>query len=463
MKRKVIAGILSVLMAASLMTGCGGGAAQTETAAESAAESAEAESAEVETVETETVESEAAEPAAEGVAEGVAAAEDSFAKTVSTFMAEHGRPVGDLIVDLEAPVPEELTEEEGAELDRAMRAYTPGVDSLLVNAAKNFYFYGKLSSEQKEIYDAIYMLAEDPTNIDNVAVVEVKTTLDNTYYQNTIAPAYFALLYDHPELFWLYANVDNHLVFGSLEQSGKTLLYLGYDEPYKNYETDMKAFNQAAADFLKDINLKGSNIEIADAIHDKLIDLVVYDDYVAKNQVSADLAHSAYGALVANSRGDKNTCVCDGYSLAYVYLCQQAGLDAVFLCGMAGANEQEAGGHAWSMVSIDGKWKEVDSCWDDWDDMFELLLKEFGSKSDGDSRKIVEAASNEDFQKSVEHYLDRVSTDYITKFNDVESFVYPFDDGTAFVILSESVHVRMDKVSSAGADAALMKLAPIAE
>ena len=186
MKRKVIAGILSVLMAATLMTGCGGGAAQTEATTAPAAESAEAESAEVETVETETVESEAAEPAAEGAAEGVAAAEDSFAKTVSTFMAEHGRPVGDLIVDLGAPVPEELTEEEGAELDRAMRAYTPGVDSLLVNAAKNFYFYGKLSSEQKEIYDAIYMLAEDPTNIDNVAVVEVKTTLDNTYYQNTI-------------------------------------------------------------------------------------------------------------------------------------------------------------------------------------------------------------------------------------------------------------------------------------
>ena len=450
-------------MAASLMAGCGGSTAQTGAPAEQAAESTAAEVAETE---AETAESEAAESgtAESTAAEEIAAAdEDSFAKTVSTFMAEHGRPVGDLIVDLEAPVPEELTEEEGAELDRAMRAYTPGVDSLLVNNAKNFYFYSKLNSEQQEIYDALHMLAEDPTNTDNVAVVEVKTTLDNTYYQETIAPAYYALLYDHPELFWLYANVDNHLIFGSLMQNGKTLLYLGYDEPYKNYETDMKAFNQAAADFLKDINLKGSNTEIADAIHDKLIDMVVYDDYVAENKVSADLAHSAYGALVANSRGDKNTCVCDGYSLAYVYLCQQAGLDAVFLCGMAGANEKEAGGHAWSMVSIDGKWKEVDSCWDDWDDMFELLIAEFGSKSDGDSKKIVEAASNEDFQKSVEHYLDRVSTDYITKFNDVESFVYPFSDGTAFVILSESVHVRMDKMGSGGADAALMKLAPIAE
>ena len=459
MKRKAIAGILSLLMAASLMTGCGGSAAPAEAPAAAAAESAV-----VEAAGSETTPAEPAETAVESVGEGIAAADgDSFAKTVSTFMAEHGRPVGDLIVDLEAPVPDELTEEEGAELDRAMRAYTPGVDSLLVNNAKNFYFYSKLNSEQQEIYDAIHMLAEDPTNTDNVAVVEVKTTLDDTYYQNTIAPAYFALLYDHPELFWLYANVDNYLIFGSLVQNGKTLLYLGYDEPYKNYEKDMKAFNQAASDFLKDINLKGSNTEIADAIHDKLIDMVVYDDYVAENKVSADLAHSAYGALVANSRGDKNTCVCDGYSLAYVYLCQQAGLDAVFLCGMAGANETEAGGHAWSMVSIDGKWKEVDSCWDDWDDMFELLLAEFGSKSDGDSKKIVQAASDKEFQKSVEHYLDRVSTDYITKFNDVESFVYPFDDGTAFVILSESVHVRMDKLGNGGPDGALMKLAPIAE
>jgi hypothetical protein len=172
MKRKVIAGILSLLMAASLMTGCGGSAAPAEAPAEPAAESAEAE-----TAESEAAQVEPAETAVESVGEGIAAADgDSFAKTVSTFMAEHGRPVGDLIVDLEAPVPDELTEEEGAELDRAMRAYTPGVDSLLVNNAKNFYFYSKLNSEQQEIYDAIHMLAEDPTNTDNVTVVEVKTT-----------------------------------------------------------------------------------------------------------------------------------------------------------------------------------------------------------------------------------------------------------------------------------------------
>ena len=460
MKRKVIAGILSVLMGMTLMTGCGGSAAPQGEAAEPAAESTASTAEEAEDAAAEST----VIPSDESVAgETPAAGEDSLMKTVSTFMAEHGRPVGDLIVDLEVPEPDELTEEEGAELDRAMRAYTPSADSLLINNAKNFYFYSKLDSDQQSIYDSILMLAEDPTNTDNIAVVEIPKPLDDTYFNNTIAPAYYALLYDHPELFWLYSQSDNHLVFGSLAQNGKTLLYLGYDEPYKNYEQDMKAFNQAATEFLKDINLKGTNTEIADAIHDKLIDMVVYDNYVAENMVSADLAHSAYGALVANSRGEKNTCVCDGYSLAYVYLCQQAGLDAAFLCGMAGANAAEAGGHAWSAVNIDGKWKEVDSCWDDWDDMFDMLIAEFGKNSDADSKKIVQAVSDPAYLESVEHYLDRVSTEYITNFKDVESFVYPFSDGTALVLITESVHVRMDNFSNGGPDAALMKLAPIAE
>ncbi len=459
MKRKVIAGILSVMMGMTLMTGCGGGVATQGTTAEPAVESnaltaEEAEAAAVESTVIPSDESVTGEIAAKG--------DDSLMKTVSTFMAEHGRPVGDLIVDLEVPVPDELSEEEGAELDRAMRAYTPSVDSLLVNNAKNFYFYGKLDSEQQDIYDAILMLAEDPTNTDNIAVLDVTKPLDETYFNNMIAPAYYALLYDHPELFWLYGLADNHLTFGSLVQNGKTLLYLRYDEPYKNFEQDMKAFNQATTDFLKDINLKGSNEEIADAIHDKLIDMVTYDNYVAENEVSADLAHTAYGALVANSRGEKNTCVCDGYSLAYIYLCQQAGLDAVFLCGMAGANTKEAGGHAWSIVNIDGKWKEVDSCWDDWDDMFEMLIAEFGKNSDADSKKIVQAVSDPAYLEIVEHYLDRVSTDYITNFKDVDKFVYPFSDGTALVLITESVHVRMDNFSNGGPDAALMKLAPIA-
>lgn len=450
MKKKMLAGLISVTMAAAMLAGCGGSSAPADKTPETKA-------AETEAAETEA----ASETAAETEAE--AGAQDAFAKEVATFMADHGRPVGDLIVDLETPTPEELTEEEGAEMDRAMRAYTPSVDSLLVNNAKSFYFYEQLDDDQKEIYDSLLMVAEDPTDLNNIAAIQLSAPPDDVFYSDVLSPAYFALLYDHPELFWLYGNTDNYLGFGSSYQNGQNILYIGYTEPYTTYEQDMKTFNQAAEDFLKDIDLNGSESQIADAIHDKLIDMVVYDHEVAENHISNDLAHTAYGALVANSRGDKNTCVCDGYSLAYVYLCQQAGLEATFLCGMAGTDEASAGGHAWSIVKVDGKWNEVDACWDDFDDLFDDLLEAYGSGDDESSRKIRQALSDEAFRSALMHYLDCVTTPYITSFNDIDPFIYDFGDGTALVLISESVHIRMDDAMDGGPDAYLMALAPIAE
>ncbi len=456
MKKKILTGLLSVAMAMSLMTGCGGSAAPSAASTDSKVEETA-----VESVAEAAASSEAEAPADESVAVGTADA--AFAEKVSTFMAQHGRPTGDLIVDLNAPEAEELSEEEGEEMDRAMRAYKPGIDSLLVNNAKSFYYYEKLNSEQKEIYDTIYMLSEDPTDTNNIAALTLTAPPDDNYYKDTFSTAYYALLYDHPELFWLYGGEDNYLGTGYAAANGQYILYIGFTDPYTDYEKDMKAFNDAAAAFLSDIDLKGSDAAKADAIHDKLIDMVIYDDEVAELGIRNDLAHTAYGALVANSRGAKNTCVCDGYSLAYVYLCQQAGLETAFLCGMAGSDKQTAGGHAWSIVQIDGQWKEVDSCWDDWDDLFEALKTEFGSGTDTDSKKIMQAIGDKDFQKALEHYLNCVTTAYITDFNDVEAFVYPYDDGTALVLINESVHIRMNDANTGGVDAALMKLAPVAK
>ena len=96
-------------------------------------------------------------------------------------------------------------------------------------------------------------------------------------------------------------------------------------------------------------------------------------------------------------------------------------------------------------------------------DVFEAFEKECSGKNDSDSKKIMMALSDKDFQKALEHYLDRVTTEYITNFNDIEPFIYVYDDDTALVLVDESVHIRMDKVKDGGVDSILMKMAPIAE
>lgn len=487
MKRRIASIMLSLILGSSLLAGCGGSAAQSQSAPaegaaaeEAAEESAEAveetaeaaeETAEAaeETAEAAEETAEAAEETGEGAAEAIEAGEgevldNSFGETVAAFMAEHGRPVGDIIIDLDVNDAEELSEEEGAELDRAMRAYTPGVDSLLVNNAPSFYYYEILTPDQQILYDAMYMMAEDPTDENNIQTFNLVSEPDQNFYTDYLAPAYYSLIYDHPELFWLYNGIETDFEFGYISQGDAYVLYIRYTDTYDDYEEDMTAFNEAASAFLADIDLTASQAEIAKAIHDKLISSVVYDTEVMEQGIGEDFAHTAFGALVANSRGDKNTCVCDGYSQAFIYLCQQAGIEGVYMCGIAGS-EDNKGGHAWSLVNVDGEWQEVDSCWDDYDDLFEDFAAEYGSGSDETSTKIMQAVSDPAYLEKVQHYLYCVPTSYITNFTDSENFWYVYDDNTALALVNNSEHVRMNDagtINDYGYDAVLMGEAPIA-
>lgn len=490
MKRRIVSIMLSLVLGSALLAGCGGSSAgsqsapteapaeaaeevaeETAEAAEEAVEAAEetAEAVEETTEAAEETAGEAVEEDAAETAEAIDAGEGevldtSFGETVAAFMAEHGRPVGDIIIDLNVNDAEELSEEEGAELDRAMRAYVPGVDSLLVNNAPAFYYYDQLTADQQILYDAMYMMTEDPTDENNIATFNLVSEPDDNFFVDYLAPAYYSLLYDHPELFWLYNGIETDLEFGYIAQGGEYILYIRYEDTYDDYEEDMKAFNKAAEDFLADIDLTASQADIAKAIHDKLISSVVYDNEVMEQGIGQDFAHTAYGALVANSRGDKNTCVCDGYSQAFIYLCQQAGIEGVYMCGIAG-DENSKGGHAWSLVNVDGNWQEVDSCWDDYNDLFEAFAAEYGSGTDEVSVKIMKAVNDKAYVDKVQHYLYCVPTSYITNFTDSEKFWYYYDDETALPLVNNSEHVRMNDagtINEYGYDAVLMGEAPVA-
>ena len=64
-------------------------------------------------------------------------------------------------------------------------------------------------------------------------------------------------------------------------------------------------------------------------------------------------SHNAYGALIGGQA------VCEGYSKAFMYLLNKAGIDAGIIC---------SDNHAWSYVNIDGQYYQVDLTWDDDDD-----------------------------------------------------------------------------------------------
>ena len=170
-----------------------------------------------------------------------------------------------------------------------------------------------------------------------------------------------------------------------------------------------------------------------------------------------DLAHTAYGCLVADSSGNPNYAVCDGYTLAMEYLLQQCGIEAAFIGGMAGSSQADAGGHAWNIVKIENIWYEVDATWDD-----------AGSQEDDltpgteEYQYFMEALNDPEYREKLDHFLFLVSTDTITHFVPGDEYKYITSDGMYEIqMVQESVHIRLNNSEwGSDCDSAIIALAP---
>ncbi len=356
-------------------------------------------------------------------------------------------PLGDRAEIIKPSAYKKVSANEIQEMDRAMRAFSPASDSLVKNNADDFYYYSQLDFESQGIYDAIMMLTEHPEEEGNFSLCLTGTDPSSDEFLDIVYTVFLAMTYDHPELFWMYNFSEVSIAWKSdelAEGSGLYTVFFVLDQTYQNYEKEMTAFNTAVEAFLADIDMSGSQKDIAIQIHDKLVSMVTYDDYVLENSANSggDLAHTAYGALVANSRGDANTAVCDGYSLAYEYLLQQAGIECTFVGGSAGDNEATMGGHAWNIVNLDGQWYEVDSTWDDCVTGLRDALEELDHQSP-EYYYYGLAIYDENYWNTITHYLFGVSTEEIRNYEPKENQYYFFDDlQLSITLLTPSVHVR---------------------
>ena len=385
-----------------------------------------------------------------------AASSTSFDGSISFDI---GMPSGGFSIEEKDVSREEITEEDADDINRAMRSFRGiGSDTLITNEATSFYYYSQLGEDEQEFYDAMYKAAQDPVTGYNFQVVH--TTLDPNSDECTykFLLSYYALLFDHPELFWLYYNNgrDYDFLVSICASAG-----VGYDfyfvlnDTYDEYREEMTAFHEAAEELLDSVDLNASEADIAHEIHDKLCDLVTYDIDAAASE-DGDLAHTAYGALVANSAGTENYAVCDGYSLAYEYLLQQAGINCTVMLG--GIIDTEGiGGHAWNIVELDGTWYEVDSTWDD-PENFD------GFREYTDVYPFIEEAlQDEAYMDLVSHHRFCISTAKMDDFIVTDDYFYTSSDGSFFSFLNDSQRMRYSELDTASVYGQLTQLAPVAE
>lgn len=330
-----------------------------------------------------------------------------------------------------------------------------------------YYYYTKISDDERLLYDAMLMLAVNYGSGEKSSETRLlKINPSSDAFAESYTRAYNALISDHPELFWIaqekavyecryylvpFWGGKYRVVFSLSDTAGQETL----SEDGSSIYLEQQARLEAAADaLLEQVDFTQSDAGIALQLHDLLIDTAWYNSNAAQNASVYDYAHTAYGALVEDSSGNACAALCDGYAMAYEYLLQRAGLSCIVITGYAGPTETDTMKHAWNLVELDGEWYEVDATWDDLD----FLL----SPSEKGYELILEALSDEDYMSRIRHYMFNLTTEEIRSFEPGDEFIYVSDNGTV-EMLQPSVHIRSTADESEENRDYITPLAPTAE
>ncbi len=150
------------------------------------------------------------------------------------------------------------------------------------------------------------------------------------------------ILKDHPEYFY----VNNYQYYKNNDDIVESVIvnYTSDPETISIQQSEVENWKNA---ILSQITPDMSNYDIARFLHDYIISTTDYDLNAVNNQNLL--------SVVENQRS-----VCAGYSKAYQYLLNQAGIFATYVSGNA-----NVGPHAWNLIQIDGEYGWVDVTWDD--------------------------------------------------------------------------------------------------
>lgn len=363
------------------------------------------------------------------------------------------------------PKPSEQPQEDAHDVtERAARHENP----LFVNDAPTFMYRETLTDDERSIYDAmVSLLSYDPTDVENYVRVQL-SGIDEGALRDAFRLAYYAVIFDHPEFFWISADdtaTISYYYYGASE--GIQSINIRLDKPYSACKEQMDEFNGAVRQFMSDIDLSQSDADIALAIHDKLIAMATYDEPLRQAKRSG-LGHTAFGALVRNDEGEPNHAVCDGYSLAYEYLLQQAGIEAGVVQGLAGpsVDSPRSESHVWSIVRYDGRWHEADATWDDKDEdsVEEAHLRD--NPDDYECATHLRASmADPDYAWRAQHMFYDLATATMRDFVPGDEYTYYHDDGWYTYVEGPSIHLRAFELESEfdGTEIELSRRAPTAD
>ena len=207
-----------------------------------------------------------------------------------------------------------------------------------------------LNENQTELYNLFTVMIEE---LETEFVFENKDEAD-------IKTAYYAVLDDHPEYFWLGRSFTYQIkTIGDYTEI--TVSPTLFSENANEIAKARNKLDSVVTPIVQEASAAESTYDKILYVHDYIIDNTVYDTEtleLIKAEENEGLlnASTAYGCLV------EKTAICSGYSSAFQLIMQKLGIE----CGKVnGKRASESGSHQWNYVGVDGEYYFMDLTWDD--------------------------------------------------------------------------------------------------
>ena len=198
-----------------------------------------------------------------------------------------------------------------------------------------FYpYFGLLNDAQKEVY---YDIIEGANEYKESVVPSKKIHIED------VKDIYYAVMYDHPEIFWLNSKYSYDYYHDSNEV---IKINLSYTDVINNIEENRRLFDAAIDSIVNVASTYQLDFEKEKYVHDTLISLIAYDTEYKDDQ-------SAFNAMVTHKA------VCAGYAKSFQIIMTKLGIPTYYITGEA------KGEHAWNLVLLEDGYYNVDVTWDD--------------------------------------------------------------------------------------------------
>lgn len=201
-----------------------------------------------------------------------------------------------------------------------------------VSASERPYSYKFLSEKQLGIYNAIIKAAEDHSTT-------VAFSPDDAVTSDEYCGVYQLIYNDEYALFYLDTKMQ-YAVNSSTKKIANSTIFYKYSE---NETQKMQAAIDAEVNkILAEITPNMSDYDKVKLFYDRIASSAVYDE-------GGRNCRDIYGVFV-----DKRA-ICGGFSKAFSYLCEKAGIESLTVTGDADGQP-----HMWNKVKINEKWYNID-------------------------------------------------------------------------------------------------------